>query len=97
MSRKNIPIIVIGLEEENKYLKLSIIALREKMESLHISIDDTLQSEQQKSAKELSSLKQLVQSIRDELEHERIQRDELIQKASSVISDENTQLKKIYL
>ena len=56
MSRKNIPIIVIGLEEENKYLKLSIIALREKMESLHIYIDDTLQSEQRKSANELSSL-----------------------------------------
>ena len=63
MSRKNIPIIVIGLEEENKYLKLSIIALREKMESLHISIDDTLQSEQRKSANELSSLKQLVQHV----------------------------------
>lgn len=36
MSNKNIPMITIGLEEENKYLKLSIIALRDKMESLHV-------------------------------------------------------------
>ena len=85
MSNTNIPIIAIGLEEENKYLKLSIIALREQMEVLHLSIDDTLQAEKRKSANEVSSLKQLVKSIRDELEHERIQRDELIQKASAVI------------
>ena len=50
MSNKNIPIIAIGLEEENKYLKLSIIALREQMEVLHLSIDDTLQAEKRKSA-----------------------------------------------
>ena len=40
-----------------------------------------------------ASLKKLVKSIRDELEYERIKRDDLIQEASDVINDENTQLK----
>ena len=92
-SKKSVSIQVIGLEEENKYLKLTILALRDKLEETNIMMDESIQAEKRRSANEVNSLKSLVTSIRDELESERINRDELIQKASQKTADENLQLK----
>ena len=55
MSKTNSPL--LPLDEENKYLKLSIVAIREKMEALNLSISDQVQLEHQKSSNEILSLK----------------------------------------
>jgi len=82
-------------ETENQYLKLTITALRDKIETLQIKQDEKIQKTKSASADEISQLQNTVNSLRDKLEKIQIREQEKIQKAVARANDENKQLKNI--
>ena len=82
-----------NFETENKFLKITITALRDKMEDLKIQQEDNIQRAKAGSADEISQLQQTVNALRSEMEKTQISKEEEIQLAVSKVSDQNTQLK----
>ena len=86
---------VFDFEKENKYLKLTITALRNQMEKLQIIQDEKNQQIKSCSADEIFQLKNTVNNLRDRFEKIQIGQQERIQKAVARANDENKQLKNI--
>ena len=82
-----------NFETENKFLKITITALRDKMEDLKIKQEENIQRAKAGSADEISQLQQTVNALRAEMEKTQISKEEEIQLAVSKVSDQNTQLK----
>ncbi len=70
-------------EKENKYLKLTISALRSQMENFQIKQEEKIQKTRSESADEISQLQTTVGALRAEMEKNQISKEEEIQHAIS--------------
>ena len=81
----------INFETENKYLKLTLTSLRDKMEGLKIKQAEKIQRTKAKSADEISQLQKAVNALRFEMEKSQNNKEEEIQLAVSQINNQNKQ------
>ena len=83
----------IDFEKENKYLKLTISALRNQMEKFQIKQEEKIQKTRFESTDEISQLQTTVGALRAEMEKHQISKEEEIQHAVALSNDQNKQLK----
>ena len=80
-------------ETESKYLKLTITALRNKMEKLQINQEENNQKALSDSADAIHQLQNTVTALRSKIEKFQISKEEDIQLAVTNANNQNKQLK----
>ena len=84
----------INFGAENKYLKITIAVLREKLEELQRHRSEIIQQTRVSSQDEIIQLQSIVNTLRSQLEKTQINQDEQIQLAIASENDQNNQLKE---
>ena len=69
----------INIEAENKYLKITIAVLREKMEELQRHQSEIIQKTQANFQDEIVQLQSMVNTLRSQLEKSQINQEEQLQ------------------
>ena len=85
--------IVNQSQTEIAHLKATIVALREKLETLSFDKDKAVQRAVLLSSDEIQQLKDMASSLRSELENLRFEKDAAVQRAVQSSADEIQQLK----
>ena len=82
----------INLEEENKYLKITIAVLREKIEELERHRSEIIQQHKANSHNEMIQIQSTVNTLRSQLEESHIIHENKIQLSVARANDQNRQL-----
>lgn len=83
------------VQQENRHLKETIIALRSELESLAFEKEQSVRDTHASMAGEISHLKKTITALRDELEQQKMAYEEKIYQGKQDNRDEKKQLKAI--